>query len=146
MSITRTLAFTLAATLLTAPVSSVVSAAQQNGMLGGKATDKAEKPYDHYNVRARVAQTAAVAESVPLDAQGKFSIASLPLGQSYLIELFDTKNNKVVCTEGPFGLSTTVTSKTDINIDCGRKHPTSWLLAAGAGAALIAAATQSSSQ
>jgi hypothetical protein len=146
MSIKRILALTLAMTMAAGSGASVlVAAGQQNGVLGGKATDKVSQPYAPYNVRARVVNNAAIAETVPLDAQGMFSIANLPLSQSYLIELFDTRTSKILCTEGPFALGTTMPTKTDINIDCG-VNPAAWLLAAGAGAALIAAATQSSSQ
>jgi hypothetical protein len=145
MSIKRTVALTLALALAGSASFPVVAAGQQTGVLGGKATDKVSAPFAPYTVRARVVNGAAIAQSVPLDAKGMFSIANLPLSQSYLIELFDTRTSRVICTEGPFALGTAQPNRSDINIDCGT-NPAAWLLAAGAGAALIAAATQSSSQ
>ncbi len=146
MSITRTLALALSVTIATGSTASVlIAAGPQQGSLAGKATDKVSAPFTPYTVRARVVNTAAIAESTPLDSEGRFSVGNLPLSQSYLIELFDTRSSKVVCTEGPFALGAATPTKADINIDCSR-NPTTWLLAAGAGAALIAAATQSSSQ
>jgi hypothetical protein len=58
--------------------------------------------------------------------------------------LFSVKDNKTIY-RGSFTLRHALTAKGDINIDCG-KNPAAWLLAAGAGAAILAAATQSSSQ
>jgi hypothetical protein len=142
MSIKRIAAVTMTVTFLAAPL---MAASQQTGVLGGKATDKAKAPYSNYSVRLRNVKSPAIIKSVPLDAQGTFSLTSLPLAENYLVELFSTKDNKVVCTEGPFNLSASMMTKTDINIDCG-KNPTAWLIAAGAGAAVIAATTQSTKQ
>ena len=56
------------------------------------------------------------------------------------------KQNKVVCTEGPYVLATGSPTKADVNIDCGKAPAALWLLAAGAGtAAAIALATNSTS-
>ena len=145
MSIKATLAFTLAMALAAGSVAPLVAQAGQNGVLGGKADDKAKQPYADYSIRLRGADARTIIRTATLDAQGQFNFGGLALSQRYLVELYNIKDNKVVCTEGPFALNAQVTSKTDINIDCG-KNPAAWLLAGGAGAALLAAATQSSSQ
>lgn len=123
----------------------VAQSAQNAGVIGGTATDKAKAPYSDYSVRLRSADSRAILRTGALDAQGQFSFSGLALSQPYLVELFDAKANKVICTEGPFALTAQATSRTDVNIDCG-KNPMAWLLASAAGAALLAATVQSSSQ
>ena len=121
----------------------------QQGVLGGRATAEADQPYaENWRVQLRDPATGAIiGTATPLDAQGRFSFTSLETNRRYLIELFSVKENKVVCTEGPFSLSGTRISMTDIDIDCGKKPLALWLLAAGAGtAAVIAIATRSASQ
>jgi hypothetical protein len=146
MSIKRMVAVTLALALTAGSAGSLgAQGSADNGVLGGKATDKAKQPYSDYSIRLRGADARTIIKTTTLDGQGQFNFAGLALPQRYLVELFDTKNNKVVCTEGPFVLNPQVTSRTDVNVDCG-KNPTAWILAGGAGAALLAAATQSSSQ
>lgn len=145
MSIKGTVAFALTLALASSSMSSaLLRAAQENGALAGKATDKAKQPYSDYVVRVRTVNNPAVVQTVPLTATGTFSFSGLALTQNYLVDLVNTKQNKVVCTEGPYALGSSMTAKNDINIDCGR-NPTAFLLAAGAGAAIIAAATQSNS-
>jgi hypothetical protein len=80
--------------------------------------------------------------------KGLFSFANVELNQRMLVELVNLKQNKIVCTEGPFVLSApALTNKTDVNIDCGKPPAALWLLAAGAGAAAaIAIGTRSASQ
>ena len=142
----RAVAFALTMALAGSPMlSAMASAAQANGALGGQATDKAKQPYSDYNVRVRGVNSVTIIQTVPLNAQGQFSFTGLQLGQAYLVELFSVKESKTICTEGPFPLNTALAAKNDINIDCGKK-PVAWLLAAGAGAAILAAATQSSTQ
>jgi hypothetical protein len=151
MSIKGSVAFALTLALAGSPMLPVVVSAQGNasaqaaGRLGGQATDKAKQPYSDYMVRVHGVNSVAIIQSVPLNAQGQFSLVNLALGQSYLVELFSVKQNKIICTEGPYNLNQTMNAKNDINIDCG-KNPAAWLLAAGAGAAILAAATQSSPQ
>jgi hypothetical protein len=141
----RAVVFGLALALSSTSISPIVAAAQDTGVLAGKATDKAKQPYSDYTIRLRNTNSPSILKTVPLTAQGTFSFDALPLAQSYLIELYSVKSSKVVCTEGAFTLNNAMMTKTDINVDCG-KNPTAWLLAAGAGAAIIAAATQSNAQ
>jgi hypothetical protein len=121
-------------------------AQQSAGVLSGKATDEAKKPYTDYTVQLRDAATGQIVTTSPLNDQGLFAFANLALGKRYLVEL--TKQSKVVCTEGPFALaSPNLVSKTDVNIDCGKPPAALWLLAAGAGtAAVIAVAARSGSR
>jgi hypothetical protein len=138
---------TIATALLLA--STGVSVLAQQGALAGKATAEAQQPYtENYRVQLRdPASGAIVGTPQALDAQGRFSFTSLETNRRYLVELFLVKENRVVCTEGPFQLTTTRVSLTDIDIDCGKKPLALWLLAAGAGtAAVIAIATRSASQ
>jgi hypothetical protein len=111
-------------------------AQQAAGVLGGKATDEARKPYTDYSVQLRNPVNGQVVATRPLTAQGQFTFSDVALNQKMLVELVNLKQNKVVCTEGPFTLSApALTSKTDVNIDCGKPPMSAWLLAAGAGAA-----------
>jgi hypothetical protein len=106
----------------------------QQGAISGKATDEAHKPYPDYSVRLREPQSGQIFGTQPLDQQGRFAFSALTLGQSYIVELIDTtKNNRVVCTEGPFGLSQQQANRSDVNIDCGAPPAALWILAAAAG-------------
>lgn len=145
MTIRRTVALALALVLAAGSTASLQAQAPQPGVLGGTGSDKAKQPYSDYSIRLRAADSRSVLRTTTMDSQGQFSFTGLALSQRYLVELFSMKDNKIVCTEGPFVLTAELASKTDVNIDCGR-NPTAWLIAAGAGAALLAATTQSSSQ
>ena len=142
----RVVAFMLTA-ILAVGVSPAM-AQQTAGIIAGRATDEAKQPYTDFAVQLRDVQTGQVVGTQPLNAQGQFSFSGVEMTRRYLVELFNTRENRVVCTEGPFVLSTPqVPSKTDVNIDCGRTPVALWLLAAGAGAAaVIAVATRSVSQ
>src|SRR5262245_34499891 len=78
---------------------------QGNGAIGGKATDEAKKPYSDYQVLLRDIRTGQVAQTVPLDQQGLFSFQNLALNTKFLVELYHVQKNKIVCTEGPYQLS-----------------------------------------
>jgi hypothetical protein len=123
-------------------------AQQTAGVLGGKATDEARQPYTDFSVQLRNPSTGQVVATQPLTEKGLFSFANVELNQRMLVELVNLKQNKIVCTEGPFVLSApALTNKTDVNIDCGKPPAALWLLAAGAGAAAaIAIGTRSASQ
>ena len=123
-------------------------AQQTSGMLAGKATDEAKKPYSDYAVQLRDVATGQIAVSQSLNDQGQFSFSGVQMSRRYLVELFQIKERKVVCTEGPYMLSApSLPNKTDINIDCGAAPAVLWLLLAGAGAAgTIAIVTRSASK
>jgi hypothetical protein len=142
----RVLAVALAV-VMTVGVSPAL-AQQTAGLISGRATEEAKQPYSDYAVQLRDAATGQVVGTQPLSAQGQFSFSGVEMSRRYLVELFNTRENRVVCTEGPYMLSTpALPSKTDVNIDCGRTPAALWLLAAGAGAAAaIAVATRSVSQ
>jgi len=119
-----------------------------NGVIAGRATDEAKQPYSDYAVQLRDAATGRVVTAQPLNAQGQFGFSGLELSRRYLVELFNTRENKLVCTEGPYYLSSpTMVSKNDVNVDCGKAPAALWLLVAGAGTAgAIAIVTRSVSQ
>ena len=144
MSIKRAVAFSLALSMAVASAPALVTvSAQAAGTIGGKANDEAKKPYTDYSVLLRDVASGQVVSTVQLDPQGLFSFQSVDLSRRFLVELFNAKSNKVVCTEGPYTLSDKLKAKTDVNISCGN-NAAWWLLGAGAGAATaIALAAQS---
>jgi hypothetical protein len=145
MAIRRFLAVALAAAIAVTPAASV--AQQATGLIAGKASDEVKPPYADYAVVLRNVATSQPVANRPLDNEGRFSFPNLPLNQRYLVELVHTKQNKVICTEGPYGLVVgDVTSKTDVNIDCGKPPALLWILGAGAAAALIGATQASPSR
>jgi hypothetical protein len=125
------------------PVLMAAPQSQGAGIISGKANDEAKKPYTDYKVNLRNVVTGAIV-SVPLDPQGRFAFNGLALPGRYMVELFSIKANKVVCTAGPYGLSSpSFVSKTDVNVNCGT-NPAVWILAAAGGtAAAIALAVRS---
>jgi len=151
MSIQRAVASVLVAILSvgTAPALAQTQAggAITPGTLSGKATDEAKQPYADWAVQLRDVTTGQVVSTRTLNQQGQFSFTSVTLSRSYLVELVQIKEKKIVCTEGPFGLTTANPSKVDVNISCGKVPAAIWLLAAGAGAAAaVAIATRSTSR
>jgi hypothetical protein len=119
----------------------------QQGTISGRADDEARRPYTDYSVQLMDLTTNQIAATVPLDAQGQFGFTGVAPDKRYLVQLFHIKENRVVCTEGPYTIAgPNMLSRTDVDIDCG-KPPALWLLAAAAGvAATVALATQSNSQ
>ena len=88
------------------------------GTIAGTAKNEAKKPYTDYTVRARVVTTGTIATTVPLDTEGNFVFRNLT-NDKYVLELFQTRNKSVVCTEGPFGLTPDKPAKIDVDISCG---------------------------
>lgn len=127
---------------------SVPTAAQSNGLLAGTAQNEAKTPYSNYRVDVRDVTSLQIVGTSPLDPQAKFSVPSLALGKKYQVELvkIEKDHTKIVCTEGPYTLSTTLLSKTDIDINCGTNPAAWWLAAAGGAAAAIALGVRSPSK
>jgi hypothetical protein len=109
--------------------------AQQSGQISGTAKDEAKKPYTDFTVRARDVQQGQIAGTSPLDTTGAFTIANLGTTK-YLVELIN-KDGKVVCTEGPFDLSSEY-AKGGVVIDCNKIPAAWWLLGAAAAAGVTA--------
>jgi hypothetical protein len=124
------LAFTLAGSAMP-----TLFAQQQSTSLAGTAKDEAKRPYTDYTVRARDVSAGTIAATIPLDAQGNFSLTGLST-QRYVVELLN-KNGKVVCTEGPFDMAAQAI-KSDVVVDC-NKVPAAWWLVGAAAAAGITA-------
>ena len=142
--IRRFLSATLAA-ILAAGASPVVFA--QQGIVSGRVTSEARKPYTNYTVQLVDVANKQVSGSTPLDTEGVFVFTNVQIDKQYLVQLFSLRENKIVCTEGPYPLmAPDHVSKTDVEIKCG-KPAAAWLLTAVAAASATAAITlQSSSQ
>jgi len=142
MSLQRSIALVLACSLTAGAGSAFAQAAESQsvGVIAGKASDEAKKPYSDYTVQLRDVSTGQRASAVPLGVDGRFSFTGVTLTRKYLVELYQVKQNKIVCTAGPYALSApSVISKTDVNINCGTNPAVYWLVVAGAGTALAVA-------
>ena len=118
------------------PVSAVAGAGgQQTVTLGGTGKKEAKKPYTQYSTRARNSMTGDIVGTTPLDVDANFTLANLPPA-SYVVELLD-KDQKLVCTEGPFNLTQQL-AKTDVDISCNKVPVAWWLLGAAAAAGITA--------
>jgi hypothetical protein len=141
---TRLLAVTLAS-FMAAGMTPALAA--QSGVIAGTASDEAKKPYTNYDVQLRDITTGQVVGTSQINDKGQFTFDSVQMSQKMLVELVNLKDKKIVCTEGPYVLSTSMASKTDVNIECGKTPTSLWLLAAGAGtAAAIAVGAASGSR
>lgn len=119
----------------------------QQGTISGRATSEARRPYTDYTVQLVDVSNRQITGTVPLDDKGQFAFTSVAVDKQYLVHLYSVKENRIVCTEGPYALvAPNALRKTDVNIACG-KPAALWLLAAGAGvAATVAVANQSPSR
>jgi len=151
MSLQRSLALalTLSLTLTTGAGTVWAQASEsQNGIIAGKASDQAKKPYADYQVQLRDVSTGQRVLSVPLNPDGRFAFSGVTLTKKYLVELYQVKQNQIVCTAGPYTLSApSMLSKTDVNINCGTNPAVYWLVVAGVGTAIaIALGVRSANQ
>jgi len=125
-------------------------AAQQaavTGIIAGRATDEARRPYANYIVQLRDADTGQIVTTVPLDSQGRYRFVDLPLERHFLIELYNVRDREMICTEGPQTLTPNANERNDLNIDCGATPAALWLLMAAVGAvAATGVVTQSGSE
>ena len=152
MSIRSSIALTLVVALTAGSMPVLVRAAPQaqqpNGTIAGIATDEAKKPYADYKVQLRDLATSQIVSTVTLDPQGRFTFGELALTKKYLVELYNTPKNKIVCTEGPYDLTRTFL-KNDVDISCNKVPAAWWLLGVAAAAGITAGvvvANQSNSQ
>jgi hypothetical protein len=138
----RAMALTLLTALTGGSTPSFVNAQvqQAQGTFAGKASD-ARQPFNDLRVQVRDVMTNQVTNSTTLDQQARFTVGGVPVAGRYLVELFNTRDSRVLCTEGPYILNPQMTSKLDVDINCGL-NPAWWLLA-GTSAFLL---PQSSSQ
>ena len=109
--------------------------AQQSTSLAGTAKDEAKQPYTNYTVRARDVTAGTIADTVPLNAQGGFSITGLTTAKYH--RGTREQEDKVVCTEGPFDMSQQAI-KSDVIVDCNKKVVTTALVAAALAAGVTA--------
>lgn len=121
--------------------------AAATGSIAGRATDEARRPYTNYVVQLRDAETGQIVSTVPLDTQGRYQFASVPLQRHFLVELYNVRDREMICTEGPQTLTQDVAQRNDLNVDCGATPAALWLLTAAAGAvAATGIVTQSASE
>ena len=135
MRIRRTLATGLAVAMTLAALPIGAIAGQQTVTLAGTGKKEAKKPYTEFSTRARNSQTGDIAGTTPLDVDANFTLGNLPPA-NYVVELLN-KDGKVVCTEGPYNL-TTVTAKNDIDISCNKVPAAWWLLGVAAAPGITA--------
>ena len=134
MTRSRLMAAILAVAIAGSPAMTL--AQQATGLISGKASRQFEPRYTDYKVQIRDVATGTPVLAKPLDADGRFAFPDLALNERYLVELFQTRQNVLVCTEGPFALVATIQpQKTNVTIECGKTPAILWLLAAGAGTA-----------
>lgn len=140
------MAAAIAATVAMTAVTPVWAQQPSTGSISGKATDEAKKPYSNYTVQLRDVDNGRIVNTVPLDAKGLYAFTNVELSRKFLVELYQVKDKKIVCTEGPFPLLPSAADR-HVNIDCGAAPAALWLLAAGAGTvAAVAVATESASK
>ena len=141
--IRRFLSATLAA-ILGAGVTPVLA---QQGTISGRATSEAHKPYTNYTVQLVDVSNGQIAGTVPLDPRGQFAFTGVQVDKQYVVQLFSVRENKIVCTEGPYPLiAPDQLSRTDVIIKC-RKPVALLILSSVAAVAASAAVTlQSASQ
>jgi hypothetical protein len=146
MTRSRFLAATLALTITCLPSASL--AQQATGVISGKASNQFKPRFTDYTVQVRNAVTGESVSTKPLSADGKFAFNGLPLNQNYLVEILLTKDNRLICTEGPYALTTNhIPQRTDVTIGCGTSPAILWLLvAAGGTASAVGMATASGSR
>jgi hypothetical protein len=130
----RMLVLTLVAGLSMGSWPGTLVSAQENGAISGKATSEAKRPYSDYQVLLRDPATGQVVRVVPLGTEGQFAFSGVALSRRLLVELLNTKANRIVCAEGPSTLTAASPVRNDVNINCGSTPAAWWLLLAGAGA------------
>jgi hypothetical protein len=138
MNIRRNLAVALSVVVLAGPMAAS-AVAQNTGTLAGRSNPR----NPNYEVRIQSTDTNQVVGRMMLDPNGQFSIGGLALPGRYLVVLYDTSRNRVVCTEGAYALdqsSAAASQKLDVVISCGRP-PAALLLGALAGGTARAAET-----
>jgi len=146
MTTRKAIAVTLMFAMTAVTVPSLTAAPQANGILGGTAINEAQKPYTDYRVDLRDVATMQIVATKMLDAQGNFSFGTRTPAKKDKVELFNIKENKVVCEEGPYTLTASALTKSDVDINCGRNPAVYFITAAAVAAAAIALGVRSKSQ
>lgn len=122
------------ALLLTVGVSPLGAQQPPTGVIAGRATNEARRPFTNYIVQLRNPENAQIVATVPLDTEGRFQFANVPLSQKLIVELYNVRDKEMVCTEGPYALTADEAKRDNVNIDCGAGPAAFWLLAATTGA------------
>jgi hypothetical protein len=138
----RIFAGVLAAVVAAGSATALAQQAAATGVISGTAVREAKPPYEEYRVQLRSVATGTVVSTQPLSPTGTFTIPSVPLTQAHLVELVNVASNSIVCTEGPFTLTSNQTSRVGVRIECGSSA--TWLLLAAAGLPAIVGDPRSS--
>jgi hypothetical protein len=140
-------AVALSAALVVGPFALHVFA-QQPGALAGRSRSYRDQNAV-YEVRIQNVETNQVVGAMTLAQDRRFSFTGLALPGTFLVVLYDVARDRVVCTEGPYELtsdSLAAAQKTDIVISCGTPAAALWLAAlAGATTGVWAATNHSGS-
>ena len=144
MTMRRILALVLAlgVTGFSDPLSTNLIAQDLTGTLAGHSRYRDRD--QRYEVRVQDTATGQIVKSAILDQSGDFSLAQMSLPGRFLIIVWDTERDRVVCTEGPYSLtadSPSTAAKLDIDVSCGKAPAALWLLALGGTTATVAALT-----
>lgn len=114
------------------------------GPLFGRITDEHKKPFALYAVQLRDTTSGKLLMTEAIDVQGRFVFNEVPVGEPYLLELVRAKDNRIVCTGGPYVVNSDPKLTPTVDLDCGRTPAVFWVLAAAAGTAgLLAIADRS---
>jgi len=105
--------------------------AAATGLITGTAVKEAKPPYEEYRVQLRSVATGTVVSTQPLSPSGTFNIPSVPLAAPHVVELVNIASNSIVCTEGPFTVTSGQPTRAGVQISCGKSA--TWLLLAAAG-------------
>jgi hypothetical protein len=149
-TVRRITTFAFAAAILAGLAAAPRAAGQQQppadpsavgGVIGGDAKSEAKKPYENYAVWVVDLDKAGVVARVALNDKAEFFLSALAVPGNYLLQLVDIKNNKndVVCTEGPFKLTTQLADIRKVEIKCHRVPAGFWLLSVAAAAGVVGA-------
>lgn len=131
MMIRRIVAGVLAAAMAASGAAVYAQQAAATGLITGTAVKEAKPPYEEYRVQLRSVTTGTVVSTQPLSPSGTFNIPNVALAQPHVVELVNIASNSIVCTEGPFTVTSSQPTRAGVQISCGRSA--TWLLLAAAG-------------
>jgi hypothetical protein len=138
----RILVGALAAAVAAGSATAFAQQTAATGVISGTAVKEAQPPYEEYRVQLRSVATGTVVGTQPLSPTGTFTIPNVPLTTPHIVELVNIASNTIVCTEGPFTLTSNQMNRVGVRIECGSSA--TWLLLAAAGLPAIVGDPRSS--
>ena len=92
----------------------------QEGVISGRATGGAQRPYSDYNVQVIDVSNRQLIGTGKLDDRGRFILMDIPVDRQYLVHLYSVRERRIACTEGPYALvSPSAVHKNDVGQDDG---------------------------